>query len=99
MSERQVIVFRSRLRAEHEAEFNRHAHQIYARALTMPGFLSTNDFAGEDGERLTIVEFDSPEAAQAMESMEGMAPEEGSGMTSEPAMGEGGSMGEKPGMR
>jgi heme-degrading monooxygenase HmoA/ketosteroid isomerase-like protein len=61
MSERQVIVFRSRLRPEHEAEFSRHAEQVHERAITMKGFLSTKDFAAEDGERITIVEFDSAE--------------------------------------
>ena len=61
MSERQVIVFRSRLRAEHEADFSRHAEQVHERAIKMPGFESTKDFAAEDGERLTIVEFDSAE--------------------------------------
>jgi heme-degrading monooxygenase HmoA/ketosteroid isomerase-like protein len=59
MSERQVIVFRSRLRPEHEADFNRHAEQVHERAITMPGFVSTKDFSADDGERLTIVEFDS----------------------------------------
>jgi heme-degrading monooxygenase HmoA/ketosteroid isomerase-like protein len=61
MSERQVIVFRSRLRPEHEAEFSRHADQMYERGIKMKGFVSTKDFAAEDGERLTIVEFDSAE--------------------------------------
>jgi len=61
MPDRRIIVSRSRLRAEREAEFNRHAEQVHARAITMPGFLSTKDFAADDGERLTIVEWDSPE--------------------------------------
>lgn len=61
MTDRRVIVFRSRLRPEHEAEFNRHADQVHARAIQMMGFESTKDFAAEDGERLTIVEFDSAE--------------------------------------
>jgi heme-degrading monooxygenase HmoA/ketosteroid isomerase-like protein len=61
MMDRRVIVFRSRLRPEHAAEFNRHADQVHERAITMKGFLSTKDFAAEDGERITIVEFDSAE--------------------------------------
>ena len=61
MADRRIIVFRSHLRAEHEAEFNRHAEQVHERAITMPGFLSTKDFAADDGERLTIVDCDSAE--------------------------------------
>ena len=56
-----MIVFRSRLRPEHEAEFSRHADQVYERAITMPGFVATKDFAAEDGERLTVIEWDSGE--------------------------------------
>lgn len=58
-------MFRSRLRPEHEADFNRHAEQVHARAIAMPGFQSTKDFAADDGERLTIVEWDSPERLTA----------------------------------
>ena len=59
MTDRRVIVFRCRLREEHADAFSRHADQVHARAITMPGFVSTKDFAADDGERLTIVEWDS----------------------------------------
>jgi heme-degrading monooxygenase HmoA/ketosteroid isomerase-like protein len=59
MTDRRVIVFRSRLRADSAAEFNRHAEQVHERAIGMPGFQSTKDFTADDGERLTIVEWDS----------------------------------------
>jgi heme-degrading monooxygenase HmoA/ketosteroid isomerase-like protein len=48
------------LRPEHADAFERHAEQVYQRAITMQGFVSTKDFSAEDGERLTIVEWDSP---------------------------------------
>ena len=54
-----MIVFRSRLRPEAEADFNRHAEHVHARAIAMPGFLSSKDFSAQDGERLTIVEWQS----------------------------------------
>ncbi|HEY5949601.1 MAG TPA: nuclear transport factor 2 family protein, partial [Kofleriaceae bacterium] len=44
-----------------EAEFSRHAEQVHERGIKMKGFVSTKDFAANDGERITIVEFDSPE--------------------------------------
>ncbi len=61
MTDRRVIVFRSRLRPEHEAAFSRHADQVHQRGIKMKGFESTKDFTADDGERLTIVEFDSGE--------------------------------------
>ena len=60
-STRRVIVFRSRLRAGVEEEYGRAGEATYALATTMPGMLASKDFVAEDGERLTIVEFDSPE--------------------------------------
>jgi len=56
-----VVVFRNRLRAGLEERFDAHAGQIYELALTMPGFVSSKDFVAEDGERLTVIEFDSAE--------------------------------------
>jgi len=61
MTDRQVIVFRSRLREEHAEQFHRHADRVYERAITMTGFVSSKDFTADDGERLTIVEWDSPQ--------------------------------------
>jgi heme-degrading monooxygenase HmoA/ketosteroid isomerase-like protein len=59
--DRQVIVFRSRLREDNAAEFDRHAERVHERAIAMTGFVSTKDFTADDGERLTIVEWDSAE--------------------------------------
>jgi heme-degrading monooxygenase HmoA len=56
-----IIVFRNRLRPESEPEYSRRAQEVYALAEKMPGFVSSKDFAADDGERLTVIEFDSPE--------------------------------------
>jgi heme-degrading monooxygenase HmoA len=56
-----VIVFRSRLRPGVEAAYGTRAEEIYDLAVQMPGLLSSKDFVAEDGERLTIVEFDTAE--------------------------------------
>jgi heme-degrading monooxygenase HmoA len=60
-----VVVFRSRLRAGVEERFDAHASAIYELAQRMPGFVSSKDFTAEDGERLTIIEFDSAEQLEA----------------------------------
>lgn len=65
MSTTYVIVFRSRLRPGVEAAYADHAAAVYAIAQTMPGLLSSTDFTADDGERCTIVEFDSAEHLRA----------------------------------
>ena len=61
MSTRRVIIFRNRLREGVEAAYGEAADGIYAIAATMPGLLATKDFVAEDGERLSVIEFDSAE--------------------------------------
>jgi heme-degrading monooxygenase HmoA len=56
-----VTIFRSRLRPEHAVEYGQWAKKIYDIAITMPGFISFKVFTAEDGERVSLVEFDSPE--------------------------------------
>jgi heme-degrading monooxygenase HmoA/ketosteroid isomerase-like protein len=58
--DRRVIVFRSRLRPDISAEYDRHANDIFALAEKMPGYASAKDFAAEDGERLALIEWASP---------------------------------------
>ena len=58
-----VTVFRSRLRTEAEAEYGEWAARMSELAATMPGYVSHKGFVAPDGERVTIVEFES-EAAQ-----------------------------------
>ncbi|WP_068268749.1 antibiotic biosynthesis monooxygenase family protein [Aldersonia kunmingensis] len=57
-----VTVFRSRLRPDAEANgYFATAKVILERAQAMPGFLSYKVFTADDGERVSIVEFDSTE--------------------------------------
>jgi heme-degrading monooxygenase HmoA len=56
-----VIVFRNRLMPGVEEEYGVHASRVYELAERMPGFVSSKDFAADDGERCTIIEFASPE--------------------------------------
>ena len=54
-----VVVFRSRLNADAMAEYEPWAERMSALAATMPGHISHKTFAAADGERVTIVEFDT----------------------------------------
>jgi heme-degrading monooxygenase HmoA len=60
-----VTIFRSRLRPENEAAYHEEAERIWALAQTMPGFVSLKTFQAEDGERVSIVEFESAETMRA----------------------------------
>jgi heme-degrading monooxygenase HmoA len=59
-----VIVFRSRLESEHAEEFGRVADRMLELAREAPGFVSYKSFTAEDGERVSLVEFESREAAR-----------------------------------
>lgn len=60
-----IAIFRSRLRAEHAAEFQELAGRMLELARSMPGFLSYKVYASEDGERCSIIEFDSADHLRA----------------------------------
>jgi len=60
-----VTIFRTKLRSEHADDYLVWADRMYALAGTMPGFISHKTFTAEDGERVTIVEFESEEAQAA----------------------------------
>ncbi len=60
-----ITVFRSRLRPEHADEFQVLAAEMLALARTMKGFVSYKSFTAEDGERCSVIEFDSPEHLRA----------------------------------
>lgn len=60
-----VVVFRSRLKAGGEAELSKVGMRMYELASAMPGFLSYKDFVAEDGENVSIIEFDSIENVDA----------------------------------
>jgi len=54
-------VFRSRLRPELGDEYAALADRMSELARTMPGYVSEKNFVAEDGERVTIVEFENEE--------------------------------------
>jgi heme-degrading monooxygenase HmoA len=61
-----VIVFRSRLRPGVDpAPLEPVGARMYELATKMPGFVSYKDFAAEDGETASIVEFESLETLAA----------------------------------
>ena len=61
-----ITVFRSRLRPDIDrAEYDRHAEEMWKAGTAMPGFHSFKSFTAEDGERVTIVEFEDMEAQRA----------------------------------
>lgn len=60
-----VTVFRSRLKPEAAAEYKEWAARMSALAVTMPGYISHKGFTAEDGERVTIVEFENEESQKA----------------------------------
>ncbi len=60
-----VTIFRSRLKAGSQDEYSRWAARMSELARTMPGYISHKGFTSEDGERVTVVEFESEEAQRA----------------------------------
>lgn len=60
-----ITVFRSRIRTENVAEYTKMAAKMDELAVAMPGYISHKGFTAEDGERVTIVEFESEETQRA----------------------------------
>src|SRR5579875_2642082 len=60
-----VTVFRSRLRPDVREEYLALATRMNEIARTMPGYISHKGFFAEDGERVTIVEFEHEEGMRA----------------------------------
>jgi heme-degrading monooxygenase HmoA len=60
-----VTVFRSRLRPGVRDEYVALVGRMIELAQTMPGYVSHKDFSAEDGERVTIVEFEHEEGLRA----------------------------------
>jgi heme-degrading monooxygenase HmoA len=63
-----VTIFRSRLNAEAQDEYQRWDAKMSALATAMPGYISHKRFIAKDGERVTIVEFDTEEHHRAWAS-------------------------------
>src|SRR6185295_8044400 len=56
-----ITVFRSRLRDDVPDRYCELAAQVLDRARTFPGFVEFKQFVADDGERVTLVTFDSAE--------------------------------------
>ncbi len=63
-----ITVFRSRLRPGVRDEYVALAERMNALARTMPGYVSHKGFFADDGERVTIVEFEHEEGMRAWRS-------------------------------
>lgn len=60
-----VIVFRARINEGVEEQLNEVGARMYELGSQMPGFISYKDFGAEDGETLSIIEFESLEHVTA----------------------------------
>jgi heme-degrading monooxygenase HmoA len=60
-----VVVFRSRLHPDCSADYAPLADRMLELARSMPGFVSFQHYEAADGERVSIVEFESEETARA----------------------------------
>ena len=60
-----IAIFRSRLLDENADEFHALADRMLELANSMPGFLSYKVYRAEDGERCSIIEFESHETLLA----------------------------------
>lgn len=61
-----VILFRTQLRPEAAGrEYDAAAARMVELVRTMPGFVSVKNYTGTDGDRLTLVRFDSEAAVEA----------------------------------
>lgn len=60
-----VTIFRSRLNSEYAAAYDEIAARMRALAEGMPGFISFKTFSAEDGERVSVIEFESEETLRA----------------------------------
>lgn len=59
-----VTVFRSCLRPGLRDEYVAMVKRMAALAVTMPGYISHKSFFADDGERVTVVEFETMEASR-----------------------------------
>jgi heme-degrading monooxygenase HmoA len=61
-----VIVFRARLKPGVDMQsLEKVGSRMYELASAMPGFVSYKDFAAQDGESVSVIEFDSLESVAA----------------------------------
>lgn len=60
-----LTVFRSRIKPGFEEELEALGTRMYELATNMPGFVSYSEYMAEDGEFVTLVEFESQETLAA----------------------------------
>ena len=61
-----LTVFRSRLAdGAYDSGYEARAEEMLQRAQSMPGFVEFKSFTAPDGERVSIIQFDSPDAQHA----------------------------------
>jgi heme-degrading monooxygenase HmoA len=60
-----VVVFRARIRPEFQAEYYALADRMAEIARSLPGFISWKGYHAEDGERVSIHEWETPEQLRA----------------------------------
>jgi len=65
VSHMMITIFRSRLRPENEEAYQKMAARMHELAVKMPGFIAIKTFQAPDGERVSIVEFESEETHNA----------------------------------
>lgn len=60
-----VVLFRSRLTEEAGADYAAMAVELRDRAARMPGFVDFKSFSAEDGERVSVIHWQSAESMRA----------------------------------
>jgi heme-degrading monooxygenase HmoA len=59
-----IVIFRSRLRPEAKDEFGVLASRMLELARSIPGFVSHKMFTAEDGEQVSIIEYETDDAVR-----------------------------------
>ena len=60
-----VVLFRSKLTEQASADYAAMATEMVARARTMAGFVDFKSFQADDGERLSVIHWESQESMRA----------------------------------
>ncbi|HVO27201.1 MAG TPA: antibiotic biosynthesis monooxygenase [Candidatus Margulisiibacteriota bacterium] len=60
-----LVLFRSKLTAHASDDYKAMADEMLARARTMAGFLDFKSFGADDGERLSVIRWESQDSMRA----------------------------------
>ena len=60
-----IVLFRSKLTDKAGDDYKAMADEMLARARTMPGFVDFKSYAAADGERISVIHWDSQETMRA----------------------------------